>query len=356
MRRQQGRLREVQLREHLSLGAAALTAARAAGFPLAGFVDPAALAAFRGTRRTDQPGADRELEWDWLLHPDGWSRTSSILVCCLSTYRSEPDDLSGPDDPHALIAPFARRNLYGAAVDRMRRVLRSVEETTGLPRGGCRIFCNSRIPEKPLLVASGLAAYGSNSLALSRDLGSELVIAGAILPVPSDDVEGHFLPPMAEPCGTCRRCVRACPVGAIVEPGVVDARRCLQAFAATAIPLDEDLREAWGTRLYGCQTCQSVCPRNRRDVEAPLAPVELGPSLSIRRVLALDQPSLKALFRKTPMGLSWVSPIALRRNALVAAGHRADPVLRPVVQEYATCGIDLLQDAARWALARIRRI
>ena len=86
-----------------------------------------------------------------------------------------------------------------------------------------------------------------------------------------------------------------------------------------------------------------------------MAPVELGPSLSIRRLLSLDEPSLRSLFRKTPMGMSWVSPIALRRNALVAAGHRADPVLRPAVREYAACGIDWIEETARWALSRIPR-
>ncbi len=376
LRRRQGRLREVHLKERANRqsaarplprpcgagerAAAVLEAVRQAGFPRSGFVDPDLLAPWSSRmaqlRRRCSTGAwgGDGLELDWILHPDRWSRTRSILVSCLSTYRSEPADLSLPDDPHALIAPFARRNLYGLAAVMMRRALSAIEEQHGIPARDSRVFVNSRIPEKPLLVAAGLAAYGANSLAIAPGLGTELVIAGAVLPVPSEEVRQHFLGPRPDPCGSCRRCVRACPVGAIVEPGVVDAGRCLQGLAASAVPFSEDAREAWGVRLYGCQACQEVCPHNAQHAEvAPPAPGELGPSLSISTLLRSGISGVKRLFHKTPMGLSWVSPHALLRNALVAAAHRRHPGLRADVESFLGSGIPLLEETARWSLSRI---
>ncbi len=76
------------------------------GFARAGFVDPDDLG---GNGSRFQPPEDG-MEWNWVTSPEDWRRRASILVCCLSCRRSEPDDLSTPDDPHGLIAPFARRN------------------------------------------------------------------------------------------------------------------------------------------------------------------------------------------------------------------------------------------------------
>jgi epoxyqueuosine reductase QueG len=84
--------------------------------------------------------------------------------------------------------------------------------------------------------------------------------------------------------------------------------------------------ELWGRRLYGCQECQAVCPHNRvLTEEARPAEGELGPSVSLKRVLSLDAAGLKEWFRGSAMGMSWVAGNALLRNALISAGNRGDP-------------------------------
>ncbi|HEB10081.1 MAG TPA: hypothetical protein ENI06_02570, partial [Spirochaetales bacterium] len=148
---------------------------------------------------------------------------SSFLVCALSSYRKEPDDLSTLQEPHALIAPFARRNYYREAVRRLKRIAVKIREKTGLTRQDIRILCNSRVVEKPLAVASGLGFYGKNSLVISPGLGSQFIIAVMSMELKmTGNYNNAVKQPAGSGCGDCRACISACPVGAIVKPGVID--------------------------------------------------------------------------------------------------------------------------------------
>lgn len=343
----------------MSAGHNVLSLAREAGFHRAGFVDPRLVIPLARRARALRTGGFLGQEAFDGLERD-WSESSSVLVCCLSCARSEPDDLSSPGDPHALIAPFARANYYRTAMGMLRALARRLEERCGIPGAFLRLFSNSRIPEKLLLVASGLAAYGKNGLALVPGLGSLFVIGGAVIPLPSaelcaDSASQYSAEPVGDLCGSCTRCISACPVGAIEEPGVVNPGRCLQGSAGSAVPLESHIMVAWGTRLYGCQECQAACPHNRGlTEEAPAAAGELGPSVSIRKILSLDSASaLKEWFRGTAMGMSWVSGDALLRNALIAAGNRGDPALRADVERFTARSEPMLRRTALWALERL---
>ncbi len=347
MRRQHGRLRK-------ELGLSAEGRARArlqelalrAGFHRAGFVDPGLAAAQR------VPPAGSSLEWDWIRAPSRWSRSASILICCLSCHRREPDDLGSPGDPHALVAPFARAHYYRQAVRMLDDVVRQLEAETGIPRSSVRLFSNSRLPEKPLLAAAGFAAYGRNGCTIVPGLGSLFVIAGAVIPVPSP--AGQPVAPLDDPCGPCRRCRGACPVSAIDEPYIVRRDRCLQAMASTLSELPPAAMEAWGARLYGCQACQACCPHNAGlEVEAPPATGEIGPSVSLRVLLSEDDAERGKRFRGTALGMSWVPPDALLRNALLAAGNRGDPSIRRETARHLDHRQGEVRGAARWALDRL---
>jgi epoxyqueuosine reductase len=322
-----------------------LELARSAGFPEARLIRSARLpAALRRHRELRALGE------------------GCYLMTALSCYRREPADLSVPGDPHALIAPFSRRDYYREAVGRLKPLLRIVSERSGIDRRRARIFCNSRLPEKPLAVASGLGFMGRNCLVISSGLGSLFVIAGVFLPLEAEGSAGAEPPPGAvEPrigagCGSCRACQDACPVGALARPGFLDEERCLQALAARPVAFSEQTREAWGTRLYGCQSCQEVCPYNqglREETETTRG--ELGPSLSIRMLLRLGAPGLKELLRGTPMGMSWIQPRALLRNALVAGGHSLEGAILADLEPYRRAADPVLREAAEWSARRLGR-
>jgi len=336
--------------------------AREAGFHRAGFVDPfrlrPLLQRMRHVLRPDKVAQEhlRGMEWDWILEPDSWSRSHSILVCCLSCHRNDPVHSLPADGPHGLIAPFARAHYYKTAVRMLRTVRLRLERELGIPRSSIRLFSNSRIPEKPLLASSGIGAYGRNSLLLVPGLGSNFVIAGAVIPggvAPDNAGSAAF---NGDPCGNCRRCMTACPTGALSEPFVIDSTRCLQSLAGSTHPFPDFAREAWGTRLYGCQDCQDACPHNAAlRVAAPAADGEIGAGISLRLFLGMSPAERASLLKETALGVSWLPVEALLRNALVAAGNSGDPELSGVIETYCANESPLLREAAQWARARLSR-
>ena len=284
----------------------------------------------------------------------------SFLVCALSSYRKEPDDLSTPQEPHALIAPFARRNYYREAVKRLRRIAVKIREKTGLASQDIRILCNSRVLEKPLAVASGLGFYGKNSLVISPGLGSQFIIAvmSMELKITGDYGENYkntVKQPAMSGCGDCRACISACPVGAIVKPGVIDQKRCLQYLAARLDNFTLPVKRIWSYRLYGCRSCQEVCPFNRElSLESETELGNLGPSIAISSILSCRPENIRQMFKGTQMGLSWVNPIALIRNGLIAAGNRRNAGLLPYVEPFVGSSEAVLREAALWVLKEFK--
>ncbi len=365
MRREQGRLRE----EHGLTGGiprgTVESYAREAGFHRAAFVDPSRLPllSLRAQKilRPEVREQDhlKGMEWDWLLESDRWSGSHSILVCCLSCHRDDSVDAALSGDPHGLIAPFARAHYYRTAVRLLRTVCLRLERELGIPRSSIRLFSNSRIPEKPLLAASGIGAYGKNGLLLVPGLGSHFVIAGVLLPVvvaPEKTDAATTAPFNGDPCASCRRCAAACPAGALSEPYVVDQTRCLQSLAGSTRPFPDFAGEAWGMRLYGCQDCQDACPHNAAlRIPAPVAEGEIGAGISLRRFLGMSPVARASFLKGTALGVSWLPVEALLRNALVAAGNSGEPSLAAVIESYCSDESRLLRETARWAAARLAR-
>ena len=358
VRREPGRLREINgLSLPLDLASRAVGLALAAGFNRAGIVDPRLLESWwpaAASRAAASSSATADgIEWEWVTRPGRWSASSTILVCCLSCFRSEPDDGSSPGDPHGLIAPFARAHYYRQAVRMLDGVARRLEQETGIPRSAVRLFSNSRLPEKPLLAATGLAAFGRNGCLIVPGLGSLFVIAGAVLP--SSTQLPRRAEPLPDPCGPCRACQAACPVRAIEQPYVVRRDLCLQSLACTREGMDEPTMERWGVRFYGCQGCQAACPHNRGLSEtARPATGEIGPSVRLRAFLSEGEESRARRLRGTALAMSWVPREALVRNALVAAGNRRDASARADVERWLQgSSPPFLRRAARWARERL---
>lgn len=202
---------------------------------------------------------------------------------------------------------------------------------------------------------AGLGWYGKNANLLLPGRGSWFVLGSVVTDAPLPPSPA----PVADGCGSCERCLPACPTGAIVAPGVVDARRCLAWLLEAPGPFPPEHREALGGRIYGCDECQEVCPPNRaaarRDPPPPAAP---GDEAYVGLVDLLDAGDAELLDRFGRWYVPRRQPRYLRRNALVALGNvgdGADPEVERVLRRALASGDELLREHAAWAADRLGR-
>lgn len=163
------------------------------------------------------------------------------------------------DGAQAFVSRYALgRDYHKVLRSRLQRLADRIVETVG--PFGYRVFTDSApVMEVELAARAGLGWRGKHTLLLSREAGSFFFLGEIYtdLPLPPDA-------PVADHCGSCRRCIDACPTGAITAPYQLDARRCISYLTIelkNAIP--EELRPLIGNRVYGCDDCQLVCPWNR---------------------------------------------------------------------------------------------
>lgn len=195
---------------------------------------------------------------------------------------------------------------------------------------------------------AGLGWFGRNANILVPGHGSWVLLGAVVTDAPLGQSQ-----PVADGCGSCRRCIDGCPTGAILAPGVVDARRCLAWIVQAAGPIPVEFREALHDRIYGCDDCQEVCPPSRRSPEGE-EPVGAGGRVDLLDLLAASDEEL--IERHGRWYIAQRDVRHLRRNALVALGNLAAPEdqrARAVLHEFADGHDELLAEHARWAQSRL---
>ena len=194
---------------------------------------------------------------------------------------------------------------------------------------------------------SGVGFYGKNTMLITRRFGSWVVLGTLVT-----DVKVDATPPLELDCGSCTLCIEACPTGALDEPGVLDANRCLSYWTQAGAPIPDPYREELGDQVYGCDICQDVCPWNRgiekrRAEQAP--PEDAEPHVSLVDWLEASDEELAERYDRLFVPRN--DPRYLRRNALVALGNvGGDPAS---ARRYAESNDPLLREHAEWALARM---
>jgi epoxyqueuosine reductase len=159
-------------------------------------------------------------------------------------------------------------------------------------------------------------------------------------------------PPLDAGCGSCTLCIDACPTDALEEAGVLDATRCLSYWTQSADSMPEEIRDALGDRVYGCDICQDVCPWNRGVEKRRMGEehAEAEPHISLADWLQAGDDELAARYDRLFVPRN--DPRYLRRNALVALGNAGgDPSL---AEPFAEGDDPLLREHAEWALERLR--
>lgn len=261
------------------------------------------------------------------------------LVVGLRAYL--PEAGHAPSRPlHGRVARFAVDDPYPP----LRRGLEAVAARLIDEGNRAEILVDDeRLVDRAAAIRSGLAWWGKSTLALTPGLGPWFVIGSVVTDAVLDPGE-----PMRRDCGTCDACLPACPTGALVAPGILDARRCLAALAQAPGVIPRRWRAAMGDRIYGCDECLAACPPGRRLADSSRN--ERG-SVDLRRVLDTTDEAL--LDRFGHFYLPRRSPRFLRRNVLVAMGNDGSPELWDPVARHVDHSDWLLRAHAVWALARL---
>ncbi len=255
----------------------------------------------------------------------------------------------GGTQPSGTIARYARGDDY-------HRVMRDKLETLGLwlaseSGGRSRAYVDTGpVLERDLARRAGLGWIGKNTNLISPRLGSFFFIGSLFT-----DAELAADPPFeADRCGTCTRCLDACPTHALIAPGVLDATRCISYLTIELKgSIAIELRGAIGRWLYGCDVCQDVCPWNvrfSRDASDPaLLPCEDRVAPDPAELLALDDAAWRTRFGASAM--TRAKRRGLARNAAVSLGNRRDP--RDIPSLTAAIRDDpesLVREHAAWAV------
>ncbi|MCP3996815.1 MAG: tRNA epoxyqueuosine(34) reductase QueG [bacterium] len=256
----------------------------------------------------------------------------------------------GPDSPGtARIARFATVDHY----EGLRRAVSAIRDE--LAAAGFRseaLVDDDRLVDRAAAVRAGIAWWGKSTMVLDPRHGPWLLLGSVV-------TDAHLEPdmPMRRDCGRCDACLPACPTGAIVAPGVLDASRCLAHWLQTAGVFPRELRVPLGDRVYGCDDCLDACPPGQKQ----LAEVVEGVGrIELLEFLAADDETLLNLY--SHFFIPRRRPRILRRNAIMALANtlaaadgsldRESEVL-DVLAGYLNGSDELLRLHAAWAIGRI---
>ena len=283
-----------------------------------------------------------------------------------------PEGPEAPQDVVKTIARYARGRDYHRFLRRRIRRLAAFVRSLGTaddPVQARPICDDAPVLERAWAVRAGLGFVGKNGMLFVPGLGSMVLLGEVVTTLELDPDASHRTSPardrgLEERCGSCTRCLDACPTGAFAAAFVLDPRRCVSYLTieqrGTIAP---ELREGVGTHLFGCDDCQTVCPFNagsgpRAPLDIgdgdPFAPLERWSRLRLESLLSLDDTTWRALFEGTPLRRTGRAGIA--RNAAVVLGNRRDPIALPALRT-AACDHDdaAVRETASWAVARIER-
>lgn len=218
---------------------------------------------------------------------------------------------------------------------------------------GYRVFTDSApVLEKALAAKAGLGWVGKHSNLLHREHGSWFFLGEIYtdLPLSADQ-------PIQEHCGDCRACIEHCPTAAIIEPYVVDARRCISYLTiehGSAIPVE--FRQAMGNRIYGCDDCQLYCPWNRFEKTTSEKDFESRHGLSdIELLQCFSWSEVQFLERFAGSPIRRIGYLRWRRNIAVALGNAAyDPHIQSSLESALEDAPELLAEHLRWAIEQQR--
>jgi epoxyqueuosine reductase len=325
------------------------------GFDLVGIAPAVTPTGFTDFRDWLQKGYGGEMEYlarreAAYAHPSHVMPTVRSVVMLAANYRNAEPNPPGPLDGR--VSRYAWNDGDYHAVLRQR--LATLAEFLHAQCPGCRtrsVVDTAPMLERDFARAAGLGWFGKNTMLINKRQGSWLFLAGLLTDVALEPDAPHE----TSHCGTCTRCLEACPTQAFPEPYVLDARKCI-AYLTIELggPVPNELREGVGEWLFGCDICQDVCPWNNKAPvkdDPPFRPrADLNPA-ALLPFLEMDDEEFADRFSKTALARPGRNGMA--RNAATVLGNQRAERAVPALCRSLSDGDPVVRGAAAWALGAI---
>ncbi len=326
------------------------------GFDAVGFA-PASLAPEARDRLAAFIAAGQHGDMGWLAQrldersqPRAlWAEARSVVALGLSYAPAGDPMATTRRAERGNISVYARHRDYHDMMKGMLKHLAQFIAARFAP--AVKVFVDTApVMEKPLAAAAGLGWQGKHTNLVSRSYGSWLFLGEIYTTLD--------LPPNAphqDRCGTCTRCLAACPTAAFPAPYQLDATRCISYLTIEhrgAIP--EALRPLIGNRIYGCDDCLAVCPWNRfaqASRHAKLQPLPEREAPSLAELATLDDAAFRTAFSGSP--IKRIGRNRFVRNVAVAIGNSGEVTLRPAAAQLAADPDPIVAESGAWALAKL---
>jgi len=298
-----------------------------------------------------------------------WAR--SVIVCAINYNTAQPLSTQVSDSQRGWISRYAwgREDYHNAVMKRLRRVEAALNQHCSdcsrqtamkhcaagysLPADQLQTRCyvdTGPVVERVYAKYAGIGWIGKNTCILNQKIGSWLFL-GVILT--SLELEADL--PAPDLCGSCTRCIDACPTDALIAPYQLDSNKCISYLTIEKrgmIP--EEMRGAMGRQVFGCDICQDVCPWNRRAPAGTAAEFQprdgfVNPALDWLAEMSAEE--FQRTFRRSPVRRAKRS--GLRRNSVIAMGNSGDPRFKPVVDRLTKDEDPVVAEHARWAQQKL---
>jgi epoxyqueuosine reductase len=278
-------------------------------------------------------------------------RAKSIISVAQCYLIEETEDISEQDKGQLCgkIAKYDTGNFYYDVKLKLRKIVNFINQETNFKyKSKCKSNYVSLV-EKPIAQRAGVGWYGKNGIIATERFGSWIVLGEIITELELDTDE-----PLQRDCGDCTICIDSCPTRAIVSPYVIDRTKCLQFISERVMKVPLAFREEWEDRLYGCTTCQEVCPQNHKVIPKKCKPEYgyIGSKIPLIPLLQITEEEFQSYFAYNQIAMR--PREAIKRNAVLALGNIGDPrAVVPLIKVLQEDDSSMVRGHTAWALGKI---
>ncbi len=293
-----------------------------------------------------------------LAHVAPWAR--SVVVCAINYNTAQPYSTQVPNQSEdgrgrGWISRYAwgGQDYHDLVMERLRRVEDAIRNGFGASDLVTRCYVDTGpIVERVVAKYAGIGWIGKNTCIINQKLGSWLFL-GVILT--SLELEASL--PAPDRCGSCTRCIDACPTDALIAPYQLNSNKCIAYLTIEKRgAIAEELRDGMGRHIFGCDICQDVCPWNRKAPATNAEEFQPRPELvnpPLDWLAEMSAEEFRSTFRNSPLRRAKRS--GLRRNAVIAMGNSGDESFLPQLEKLTEDEDEVVAESALWAIKRLRQ-